>query len=138
MPVFIAWQQPVSLIQLIANMLAIPYVSLVLLPLSLLNLFITSAPLVTVLDQAGQLFWCLLEVLSVIPLSKAIYLPLLSLLLWPLWLWLILRGVSFILLLLLSVSMSHISFVYPAVPLPLAIMTTLAAAPNPPSCSAQT
>lgn len=122
MPVFIAWQQPVSLIQLIANMLAIPYVSLVLLPLSLLNLFITSAPLVTVLDQAGQLFWCLLEVLSVIPLYKVIYLPLLSLLLWPLWLWLIRRGVSYILALLLTVAMTAIVFVYPAVQKPVAMM----------------
>lgn len=121
-PVFISWQQPVSLVQWLANLLAIPYVSLVLLPLSLLNIAFPYVPLSFLLESAGDLFWWLLDELSFIPLSRVTYLPLFSLFLWPLWLLVFRRGVSYFVTLLLSVMVVSVVFLFPAQQKPVAMM----------------
>src|SRR5690554_1496733 len=122
LPVFVVWQQPVSLVQGLTNLLAIPYVSFVLLPLSLLNLLFVYDPLAFLLVQAGDLFWWLLQELSLIPLSYVNYLPLLSLLLWPLWLLIFRRGVSYSLALVLSLLIMGSVFLLPAAQKPVAMM----------------
>lgn len=94
-PVFLWWQQPISLVQCLTNVLAIPYVSFVLLPLSLLSLIVPDSVFSLVLQQAGEWYWLLLKQASIIPLYSLAYLPLLSLLLWPLFLMLLRRGVSY-------------------------------------------
>lgn len=122
LPVFIVWQQPVSLVQGLTNLLAIPYVSFVLLPLSLLNLFVVYEPLAVLLVQAGDWFWWGLQELSLIPLSYVGYLPLISLFLWPLWLLIFRRGVSYSLALLLSILIVGCVFLVPAAQRPVAMM----------------
>ncbi len=114
LPVFISWQQSVSLMQVIANLLAIPFVSFILLPLSLINLAFPFAPLAAALVQAGDFFWRLLEELSFIPLSYVYYLPPISLFLWPLWLLLIRRGVSYSLAVFVIVLVIGSIFIIPA------------------------
>lgn len=103
LPLFISWQQPVSLLQWWANLVAIPLVSLLLLPLALLNVLVPYAPLAELLSLVGDAFWWWLEQASVIPLSYALSLPWLSLLLWPVAMLLIRRGVSYLFALTVSV-----------------------------------
>lgn len=111
-PLFIWWQQPVSFVQCITNLLAIPFVSFILLPLSLLNLAFPNTLLAAALEQAGEWFWTLLFELSLIPLSSLTYMPSLSLLLWPLFLVLIRRGVSIFLAIAVCVLIISAMFMY--------------------------
>ena len=96
LPLFLYWQQPVSLAQCLANLLAIPWLSLVLMPLSLLILALPDTELNGLLLWAGDIFWQWLAVANNIPLSKVLYLPAVVLLLWPLWLLLLRQGIRFL------------------------------------------
>ncbi|MEN9464446.1 MAG: hypothetical protein RL217_627 [Pseudomonadota bacterium] len=88
LPLMLYWSQPVSLLQCLANLLAIPYVSFVLLPVALLQLLFPTALGLAVLTQAGELFWAYLAQVQALPWPYLSYLPSVVVLLWPLWLWL--------------------------------------------------
>ena len=122
LPLFLWWQQPVSIMQCFANLIAIPYVSFVLLPLSLINLALPYAPVAALLEQAGDIFWWFLQELSLLPTPYITYIPLVSLLLWPIWLVLVRRGVSYSLTLLLSLLVMSAYFLFPAAQKPVAMM----------------
>lgn len=96
LPLFLYWQQPVSLIQCLANLLAIPWLSLVLMPLSLLILVFPHPELNSLLLWAGDLFWQWLTLVNNIPLSKVVHLPAVVLFIWPLWLLLLRQGIRFL------------------------------------------
>lgn len=92
LPVFIYWQQPVSLMQCLANLLAIPWLTFVLMPLTVTTIMFPDIGQQKGLVWAGEQFWRWLQIVEFIPLSKLIYLPKISAFLWPVWLWLLLRG----------------------------------------------
>lgn len=94
-PIFVYWQQPVSLMQCLANLLAIPWLSLVLMPLTLLVMFMPDIGQQHLLILAGDLFWWWLNYLSNIPLSKVVFLPKITWLIWPLWVLVLLRGQNY-------------------------------------------
>ena len=84
-PLFLWWQQPVGLQQILANLVAIPYLNFVLLPLALLNLSALSI-FEFLLDRAGEFFWVGLTYFSNIPLPFIESLPKKTIFLWLLWL----------------------------------------------------
>ncbi len=94
MPLLLWWGQPVSLLQCLANLLAIPLLSLVLLPLTLLAALLRSQTLDSVLVMVGDAYWWLLQYMENIPLPFMAYAALGWLLLWSVWLVLMQRGVS--------------------------------------------
>ena len=92
LPLFVYWQQPVSLMQCLANLLAIPWFTFVLMPLTLLAIFVPDVGQLSLLSWAGEALWWWLNYAKNIPLSSIAYLPTGSALLWPLWLWVLLQG----------------------------------------------
>lgn len=92
LPLLLYWGQAVSPLQALANLVAIPYVSVVLLPLSLLHLLWPSTLGMTVLAQAGEGFWQWLAWVNARPWPFVHSLPACWYGLWLLWLWLIWRG----------------------------------------------
>lgn len=94
LPLLLWWGQPVSLLQCLANLIAIPVLSLVLLPLSLAAALLPFAGLDSLLGLVGHWFWDLLAWLRNIPLPYLPWMPLPALLLWCGWLLLARRGVS--------------------------------------------
>src|SRR5690606_35778485 len=94
LPWLLWWGQPVSLLQCLANLIAIPVLSLVLLPLSLAAALLPFAGLDSLLGLVGHWFWELLHWLINIPLPYLPWMPLPLLLLWVVWLLLVHRGVS--------------------------------------------
>ena len=121
-PIFILWNQPVSVSHLLANIIAIPYVTLVLIPLSLLTLFVPADLLAELLSVAGSVYWEIISQIDFIPLSRLIVLPNISLILWPLLLWLLRRGVSYLLAAGVIISVMIILFTVPAKNFPVAMM----------------
>src|SRR5690606_5548493 len=91
-------------------------------PLSLINLALPYAPVAALLEQAGDIFWWFLQELSLLPTPYITYIPLVSLLLWPIWLVLVRRGVSYSLTLLLSLLVMSAYFLFPAAQKPVAMM----------------
>lgn len=95
LPMLLWWQQSVSFIQLLANLLAIPWLTLVLMPLTLLTLLLPDVGQGELLVMAGECFWQWLAWVDGIPLSKLNYLPKYTLLLWLVWLLVLRSGVSY-------------------------------------------
>lgn len=95
LPMLLWWQQSVSFTQLLANLLAIPWLTLVLMPLTLLTLLLPDVGQGELLVMAGECFWQWLAWVDGIPLSKLTYLPKYSLLLWFAWLLVLRSGVSY-------------------------------------------
>lgn len=95
LPLFLFWQQPVSLLQLLANMLAIPWFTLVLMPLTLSTLLLPDFGQGTWLVEAGNWFWQWLDFITNIPLSRLNYLPSSMLFVWLLWLLVLRSGVNY-------------------------------------------
>lgn len=94
-PLFLFWYQPVSLMQCVANLAAIPWVNLVLMPLALLNVLFPDTFLASWLVMAGDWFWQGLLSIENIPLPFVFFMPGWALLLWPVWLLLIHQGLPF-------------------------------------------
>lgn len=94
LPLLLWWGQPVSLLQCVANLVAIPLLSLLLLPLALATALLPFAGLDALLAVVGGWFWELLHWLSNIPLPYLPWMPLPLLLLWVVWLLLVRRGVT--------------------------------------------
>ena len=61
MPLMLSWSMPVSLGQIVINVMAIPYVGLILLPLSLANAVFDIEWLQPLLIVAGEGYWYVLE-----------------------------------------------------------------------------
>ena len=96
MPLFLMWQAPVNAGHLIANMVAIPLVTLLLLPLAFLTLLLPQWLPDVLLERVSLWFWQTLEWLAEFGWTDVLTPP------EPLWvcawfvlLWLSLRGLSF-------------------------------------------
>ena len=94
LPLLLWWGQPVSLLQCVANLLAIPFLSLILLPLALLAVLIPHPSVDNLLVFMGDGYWELLHWLNNIPLPFVSFLPGVWLALVVIWLILIQRVVS--------------------------------------------
>ncbi|MAD46704.1 MAG: DNA internalization-related competence protein ComEC/Rec2 [Oceanospirillaceae bacterium] len=82
LPVMLWWGQSVGAQHLLANIVAIPWLTLVLMPLTLLAV-LTSAPLISdLLAAAGDLFWAWLEFAQQLALPQFAHLSLPVIVLW--------------------------------------------------------
>lgn len=110
LPLFIYWQQPFSFVQILANLVAIPFITLLLMPLALLNLCLPSLALDTALVWLGQLFWQMLQFFSELPFLPLSYLVWPLLVLWLPILYLIRQGVGWLLAAIALVAMFGAAF----------------------------
>jgi len=73
MPLMIAWQAPLASHQLLTNMLAVPWMTLVVLPLALLASVFPVEPFIRLLESAGVMYWQGLEVLDASSVNGRLY-----------------------------------------------------------------
>lgn len=98
LPVLLWWGQPVSLLQCLANLVAIPLLSVVILPLTLAAAILPAGLLDEWIVWVGEGFWQLLAHAESIPLPYLPFMPLITLAFWLMWLVLARAGVSLVVL----------------------------------------
>ena len=82
LPLLMLWGQSVSLSHVVANLLAIPFVTLLLLPLAFIAALTAWAPLFSLLAGAGDVFWRWLDYINDLPWPVLYSMSPLAVLLW--------------------------------------------------------